>query len=260
MAKNKETLKQRAEKLFYSKSKRSINFNRFLLVANAGAIFLFVLDPLFQNTLLTRSLEIVFGLFFLIEYCARIWIAPKRISFFFETMSLVDLIVIVSLFAPLIFGNFAFLRVVRALRILRTYRILKILKGKRGWFSRHEEVVTSIINLAVFVFIMTDIVYVTQVEKNPQIANYVDALYFTLATLTTTGFGDITLDGTGGHVLAILIMIFGITLFVKLARSIFRPERVLYKCPDCALSRHDFDASHCKHCGRVIKIETDGEL
>ncbi len=260
MSKAQETLKEKTAKLLHSKSRQSINLNRFLLVANFAAIFLFVLDPVFHNKLVVRSLEVFFGVLFLVEYSARIWIAPKRLLFVFEIMSLIDLIVIVSLFAPFISGNFAFLRVVRALRILRTYRILRMLKGKRGWFTRHEEIVTSVVNLGVFIFIMTDIVYVTQVEKNPLIVNYIDALYFTLATLTTTGFGDITLRGTSGHVLAILIMVFGITLFVKLAKSILRPERAYYKCPDCGLSRHDFDASHCKHCGHVIKIETEGAM
>ena len=45
---------------------------------------------------------------------------------------------------------------------------------------------------------MTGFVYETQHAHNPQIANYADALYFTVTALTTTGFGDITLPGTPG--------------------------------------------------------------
>ena len=36
-------------------------------------------------------------------------------------------------------------------------------------------------------------------KADPAIGNYLDALYFTVATLTTTGFGDITLTGTTGR-------------------------------------------------------------
>ena len=43
---------------------------------------------------------------------------------------------------------------------------------------------------------MTGFVYETQHGRNPEIGNYVDALYFTVTALTTTGFGDITLQGT----------------------------------------------------------------
>ena len=79
-----------------------------------------------------------------------------------------------------------------------------------------------------------------------------------MTTLTTTGFGDIILTGTEGRLLSVAIMIIGVALFLRLARSIFRPDKVAYTCPDCGLNRHDPDAIHCKHCGRMIKIETDG--
>jgi len=51
-------------------------------------------------------------------------------------------------------------------------------------------------NLFVFLFGMTAVVYETQHQHNPAIGNYLDAFYFTVTTLTTTGFGDITLIGT----------------------------------------------------------------
>ena len=47
-----------------------------------------------------------------------------------------------------------------------------------------------------FVFVVSAIVYVQQRTINPDIDDYLDALYFTIATLTTTGFGDITLEGS----------------------------------------------------------------
>ena len=106
---------------------------------------------------------------------------------------------------------------------------------------------------------MTGLVYETQHWRNPAIANYVDALYFTVTTLTTTGFGDITLEGSTGRMLAIIIMVVGVALFLRLVQTIFRPQKVSYQCPDCGLNRHDLDAVHCKHCGRVIHIETEGD-
>jgi hypothetical protein len=47
----------------------------------------------------------------------------------------------------------------------------------------------------------------TQYKSNPLIANYVDALYFTITCLTTTGVGDITLRGTSGRLLSVIIML-----------------------------------------------------
>src|SRR5256885_17231815 len=65
-----------------------------------------------------------------------------------------------------------------------------------SFFRRNEEVIFAVVNLAVFIFVMTGIVYETQKSHNNQIAHYADALYFTVTALTTTGFGDITLPGT----------------------------------------------------------------
>jgi voltage-gated potassium channel len=107
-------------------------------------------------------------------------------------------------------------------------------------------------------FIMTAIVYETQHGSNPKIANYVDALYFTVTALTTTGFGDIVLEGTVGRLISVSIMIFGVSLFLRLVQVMLRPPKVEHKCPDCGLKRHDFDAVHCKACGRLLNIEDEG--
>jgi voltage-gated potassium channel len=116
------------------------------------------------------------------------------------------------------------------------------------------------VNLAVFIFIMTGFVYETQHRANDKINNYVDALYFTMAALTTTGFGDITLTGTLGHLISVVIMIFGVTLFLRLVQVLLRPNKVKYSCPVCALQRHDRDAVHCKACGTVLNIPDEGAV
>ncbi|MGE3248086.1 MAG: potassium channel family protein, partial [Beijerinckiaceae bacterium] len=76
--------------------------------------------------------------------------------------------------------------------------------------------------------------------------------------LTTTGFGDITMTDTSGRMLAVIIMILGVALFLRLIQTIFRPQKVAYPCPDCGLKRHEPDAVHCKHCGHILNIPTEG--
>jgi len=53
-------------------------------------------------------------------------------------------------------------------------------------------------------------------------------------------------------------MIVGITLFVRLAQALFRPNKVLFPCPECALQRHEPDAVYCKACGHKLKIPDNG--
>ena len=65
----------------------------------------------------------------------------------------------------------------------------------------------------------------------PGDGNYIDALYFTVATLTTTGFGDITLTGTEGRVLSIVMMIVGITCFCGWCRCCSGPGSCTIDAP-----------------------------
>jgi voltage-gated potassium channel len=43
----------------------------------------------------------------------------------------------------------------------------------------------------------------------------------------------------------------------KIVREWTNREKVNVTCPDCGLSYHDADASHCKACGHVIYQEYD---
>ena len=144
------------------------------------------------------------------------------------------------------------------MRLLRSFHVLRNLRQDSVWFRTHEDIIQRSVNLGVFIFIVTSVVYVTQYDINPGIRTYVDALYFTITTLTTTGFGDITLQGPAGRMIAVIIMVVGVGLFVRLLQAVFRPEKVRFECPDCGLLVHDADAVHCKHCGRTLHIENEG--
>ena len=89
--------------------------------------------------------------------------------------------------------------------------------------------------------------------------SFLDVVYFTMISVTTTGFGDITLPGTFGKLTSIVTMIVGISLFVRLAQAIVRPYKVTFPCPQCGLSRHETDAVHCKACGQILCIPDDGD-
>jgi hypothetical protein len=79
-----------------------------------------------------------------------------------------------------------------------------------------------------------------------------------IGTLTTTGFGDVTLPGPLGKLLSIAIMLVGITLFLRLAQALIKPHKVRHPCDRCGLQTHDPDAVHCKACGNLICIPDEG--
>jgi voltage-gated potassium channel len=253
-----QRLYQRIDRLYNGDSRRARQFRWSLLVFDGITILYFVVASFYHHTDQLHVIEEAIGIAYLVEFSARLFISRQRLRDIFHPAGLADLIVIASLLAPSLVENFAFLRVIRALRLLRSYHMIRNLRRQSAFVRLHEDVIFSVVNLLVFIFVITAVVYVTQVGDNPAIGDYFDALYFTVATLTTTGFGDITLVGTGGHILAVLIMIFGISLFLRLVQTIFRPGKVRYECKTCGLNRHDPDAVHCKHCGAVLHITTEG--
>lgn len=198
------------------------------------------------------------GLIFLADFLARLWIARKPMRELASFWGVADVLVIVSLLLPIWGEGMAFLRVLRLYRVFHSPRTLDQLRDDIPGFRRNEATIRAATNLVIFIFAMTALVYQTQSGVNDGIGNYVDALYFTVATLSTTGFGDIVLVGNGGKLLSVLIMIFGISLFLRLVQVVARPNKAQFPCPTCGLRRHDHDAVHCKACGTVLNIPDDG--
>ena len=249
----------RLRELYEGGSPRAVRFRYALLAFDVVVIGFVVVSSFFFGHPLVEALDLIFGVLILADFGARLLASRSPLNELVHPLGIADLIVIVSFLAPMAGENFAFLRIVRALRLFRSYQLISRLRRDVPFFRHNEDAVLSIVNLLVFILIMTALVYETQVERNPAITNYADALYFTVTTLTTTGFGDVTLEGTGGRLLAVLIMIFGVSLFFRLAQTLFRPQKVRFDCPECGLSRHDPDAVHCKHCGYVLNIPNEGD-
>ena len=257
---NLQVFKEKINDLYEGDSPLSHKFRYFLLLADITIILFLVISSFFHGHVTVRWIDVLFGTYLLIEYAARFWIAPKKIPFTYNIFNIADIISIISFFAPLFGANFGFLRSVRILRLLRSYRLQERLRQDFTYFKIHEDIIISAINLLIFIFVMTELVFVTQVAHNPSVKNFIDAMYFTITTLTTTGFGDVTLQGTSGKILSIIIMIFGVSLFLRLIQTMFRPSKVRFNCDACGLFLHENDANYCKHCGRVLNIPSDGAV
>lgn len=251
-------LRRKLQDLYFGETRRARLFRYGLVAFDLLTIAVFIVASVADGEWWLLPLDFLFGSLVAAELVMRIYAESRRRDQILSLAMLADLAVIASLFLPVLLENLAFLRIFRALRLLRSYHLLRDLRASSLWFRLHEDILQRTLNLLVFIFIVTSFVYVTQHNVNDAIGNYLDALYFTITTLTTTGFGDITLIGPGGRMLAVLIMVVGVGLFLRLLQAIFRPHKVRYECPDCALRIHDTDAVHCKHCGRVLHIPTDG--
>ncbi|WP_095589350.1 ion channel [Actibacterium ureilyticum] len=244
--------------LYKGETDRAHRFRYGILIFDLVTIGFVIVTSFVEHGLAIEIADAVFGVVILADFIARLVISGHRVRFLFRLATLADLAAIVSFIAPIAGEGLGFLRILRTLRLLHTYQLLDRLRRDFRFFRENEEIVIAAVNLVVFLFVMTGLIYATQEKVNPQIQNYADALYFTVTTLTTTGFGDITLQGTWGRMLSVAVMIFGVTLFLRLAQVLFRPTKVKHACPECGLLLHDIDAVHCKHCGHGLRIETEG--
>ena len=251
-------LKTNIRRLYEGKTPRGVRFRYALLGFDIVTVLFIIATSFLPASEIIETLDVLFGIGILADFAARLLASRHRLREFTRFSTWADVVAIVSFLAPLAGKAGGFLRILRTLRLLRDYQMLVRLRIDSPFFRRNEEVIFAVTNLAVFIFVMTAIVYETQKGRNDEIANYADALYFTVTALTTTGFGDITLPGTIGRLISVVIMIFGVTLFFNLARALLTPHKVRFPCPTCGLQRHDSDAVHCKACGVVLNIPDEG--
>ena len=253
------SIRARLRSLETAQTASARRFRTGLFILDAALVAFFVITTFTEHTRTIIVIDYFLGGFLALELVIRAWLAKDWIEYFCRPLTWIEVAVAVSLFAPSLTENLIFLRIMRSFRIFRSYTIISDLRARSKFFRRNELVVFSATNLMVFVFVVSAAVYALQVRVNAQINNYMDALYFTVTTLTTTGFGDIVLVGEYGRMLSVVIMFVGVSLFLRLIQTVFRPPRVNYECPACGLTRHEPDAVHCKHCGGLLHIVTEGD-
>jgi len=253
-------LKHKIRHLYSGTSPGARRFRFWLVAFDSVSIAYFIAAAALPASDVTFLLDLVFGVPILLDLAARLWMATNLRHELTRVYTIADIIVVGSiLLAPFFAQSLGFLRVLRGLRLVHAYHLLRDLRRESPFFRLHEDAILAAVNLLVFIFVTASLVFALAFGERAGFAGYVDALYFTVSTLTTTGFGDITMTTPGGKLLAVFIMVVGVALFLQLARAIFQPSKVKYTCPECGLNRHDPDAIHCKHCGEPLKIETEGQ-
>ena len=252
------TLTATLRELYEGDTRRAHRFRYVLLVFDVATIAFVIVTSFLPLIPWIIACDVALGGFVLLDFAARLGISRAPLREFRHLSTWTDLVAVASFLAPVLVEGVGFLRILRTLRLLRTYHLLERLRQDSELFRRNEDAILAATNLVVFVFTMTGIVYATQHNTNPAIQTPIDALYFTVTSLTTTGYGDITLPGPTGRLLSVFVMICGVTLFFRLAQVVFRPYKVRFPCDACGLQRHEPDAVHCKACGNLLNIPDEG--
>ncbi|MBD3840429.1 MAG: NAD-binding protein [Campylobacterales bacterium] len=136
-------------------------------------------------------------------------ILKDKLAFVFSPMSIIDLLAILPYYRPL-----------RILRILMLFRLFKILrytnsiKQFRHVFieKRFEFFTLAIMFMMAVVFGSTVIFIYEGAGVNPNIHNYFDAVYWSVITISTVGFGDISPVTVQGRVATLFLVIGGMAV------------------------------------------------
>ncbi|MBO0661251.1 potassium channel family protein [Jiella sp. MQZ9-1] len=241
--------------LYYGNTRTARRFQTAALSVDLAIIALFIAQPVLKNTPVFLSVDYSVAAVLALDIGARLLAARRPLEWLKRPVVLLDLFILITLLLPYTLINFGFLRIIRLWSLSKTGRLWQPLR--RQGLAEWELPARAVLNLVTFLFLATGFIYTTFFRQNAGLEGYLDALYFTVASVTTTGYGDITLSGPWGKLTSIVVMIIGISLFVQLAQAIFRPRKVHHTCPQCGLQRHDPDAVHCKACGHILNIPND---
>ena len=80
------------------------------------------------------------------------------------------MVAIFSFLAPVVGEGLGFLRILRPLRLLHTYQLVARLRADSPFYRRNEEAIIAVVNLGVFLFIMTGVVYefsIGAIQRSP---------------------------------------------------------------------------------------------
>lgn len=206
--------------------------------------------------------EWVFTLLFTVEYVLRLLSVGKPLKYAGSFFGIVDLLAIIPTYVSLLIPGSHYFLVIRLLRILRIFRLFKLVQYLNEARMITQALRASSRKIAVFLFtvltlivIFGSLIYMVEGEENGFIS-IPRSIYWTIVTLTTVGYGDISPKTGLGQFLASIVMILGYGIIavptgivtVEMAHG-FKKEVTTQSCPVCGAEGHDADAVHCKFCG-----------
>jgi len=211
-------------------------------------------------------IEWVVTVVFTLEYIARIIAVKKPLHYIFSFYGIIDLMATLPKYVGLLFPGSGVLLSIRAIRLLRVFRILKLAHFVGASNQLVEAIKTSRAKIAVFLFsvlvlciIIGTLMYMIEGPEHG-FTSIPISVYWTVVTLTTVGFGDITPTTPFGQFISALVMILGYGIIAVptglVTAELMREKKVNLNtqvCPNCSADKHRDDAHFCYNCGHHLK-------
>ena len=197
---------------------------------------------------------------FTLEYALRVWSYTEeprysrpvsgRIKFILSPIQLLDLLAIVPFFLVFLGLDLRALRAVRLLaraaRLSRYFTGLRTLGGVLQ--AKRYELFTVMLVLMVLLILASSLMFFAEHEVQPEAFSSIPAaMWWTIVTLTTVGYGDVFPITSVGRILAGSIAILGIGFFALPAgilgsgfmEEVQRRQEGPRVCPHCGLEIGD---------------------
>jgi voltage-gated potassium channel len=190
-----------------------------LAVAMAAMVLREYLSPLTKEELyLHQVFDYSVLVIFTVDYLTRLFLSKDKKQFLLRNIP--DLVAIIP------FDNI--FRLARLARIARLVRLIRLLRAglilrrfSATLFGILETNGLKYLIIVTVIIIILGSLGIQYLEKDiGNIKNFGDALWWSLVTTTTVGYGDISPSTSGGRILAAFLMIFGIGFLGMITASI----------------------------------------
>jgi voltage-gated potassium channel len=163
---------------------------------------------------LLSAIETVIVSIFTLEYLARVYVANRKHEYVLSFYGVVDLIAI----APFYLSLGLDLRSLRILRMLRLFRIFKLVRyniamrrlGRAFYIAKEEFVLFGVITIMLLYLSAVGIYYFENEAQPEQFKSIFHSIWWSVATLTTVGYGDVYPITVGGRVFTFFILMIGL--------------------------------------------------
>ncbi len=209
-------------------------------------------------------LEWLFTAIFTAEYLARLWVVRNRWKYVTSFFGIIDLVSILPSYLELFLTGSHYLMTVRIIRLLRMFRILKMAEhvGEshlllRALQASRNKIIVFLTSVVAIVCVEGTMMYVIEHNSNPGFSNIPQSIYWSIVTITTVGFGDVTPVTVAGKMMACVIMLTGFAIIAvptgvvtsEMSRELNSIRRNDRLCDSCGWSAHDEKAKFCHQCG-----------
>ncbi|MGI2114250.1 ion transporter [Shewanella frigidimarina] len=210
--------------------------------------------------------EWTFTVFFTVEYILRLYCSLNRLHYARSFFGVVDLVSILPSYLGLIFPGANVALALRVLRLFRVFRVLKLLRYLsddnlliKAMMQSSRKVFIFFFSVSLIIMVLSVVMYVVEGPNNG-FTSIPKSMYWTVVTITTVGYGDITPQTPLGQGIAALTMLIGYSI-IAIPTGILTAEishemvrtRDLRKCSNCGKKGHDNDAEYCNHCGSELE-------